>query len=176
MTIFEVLDREARARGLAFLVIGGHAVNAYGYSRETADVDLLVRKDERAAWTVCLESLGYRLFHDGGTFLQFSSSEVAAWPLDMMLVNGDTFSRMWAEAVDQPAPPSTIRVPCVEHLIALKLHTLKQRKIHRYLKDFQDVVGLIECCRLDPRSEKIKTIFEKYGNAELYGQVLRALS
>jgi hypothetical protein len=83
---------------------------------------------------------------------------------------------MLAEAIKLDAPPFKIRVPCVEHLIALKLHSLKQGRIHRFLKDFQDVVGLIECNRLDPRSEKVKTLFEKYGNAELYGQVLRAVS
>ena len=41
--ILEVLDR----RGVAYLLIGGFAVNAHGYPRLTRDVDILVRPDER---------------------------------------------------------------------------------------------------------------------------------
>ena len=47
MNIFEMLARESKARGLPFLIIGGHAVNAYGYSRFTKDLDILVQATDR---------------------------------------------------------------------------------------------------------------------------------
>jgi hypothetical protein len=56
VALFEQLHTETRARGLDFLVIGGLAVNFYGYSRDTADLDLLIRRESRAEWGQLLSS------------------------------------------------------------------------------------------------------------------------
>ena len=66
------------------------------------------------------------------------------------------------------------KVPKLQHLIALKVHALKHSHIGRFLKDFQDVVGLIQVNRLDVASAEVKEIFERYGNTDLYEKVVRA--
>jgi hypothetical protein len=45
------------------------------------------------------------------------------------------------------------RVPSLDHLIALKLHVLKQRLSHRGYKDFMDVLSLVQANQLDVRSD-----------------------
>ncbi len=40
--IFDVVGRVLPAVGVEFLLIGGHAVNHYGYSRATIDVDFMI--------------------------------------------------------------------------------------------------------------------------------------
>ena len=47
---FERLAREAADASLTFMVVGGHAVNAYGYQRTTLDVDLLISESALGAW------------------------------------------------------------------------------------------------------------------------------
>jgi len=42
VNVFSIIEENARAANLDYLVIGGHAVNAHGYFRTTLDVDLLV--------------------------------------------------------------------------------------------------------------------------------------
>jgi hypothetical protein len=176
MDIFQSLADVSRERVLEFLVIGGHAVNAYGYSRETADLDLLIRKAQRDSWLAWFQSLGYSIFHDGENFLQLVPPPEARWPVDLMLVNDESFAAMLAASRPIEQEPARPRIPSVDHLIALKLHALKHTRIHRFLKDFQDVIGLIESQKIDPDSEKLKQLFEKYGTIELYGKVRRALS
>jgi len=39
VSFFETISTETKKRNLRFLVIGGLAVNSYGYSRETGDLD-----------------------------------------------------------------------------------------------------------------------------------------
>ena len=95
MTFFETIDAETRRRNLQFLVIGGLAVNLYGYSRDTADLDLLICADQREQWLDLFSRLGYVIYKDGGNFIQLSSQEHAAWPVDLMLVQGKTFSPMF---------------------------------------------------------------------------------
>jgi hypothetical protein len=176
VNLFEQIGQGARARGLEFLVIGAHALNHFGYSRETADVDLLVIRDQRVAWRDWLLSLGYSVFHDAEVFAQFSPPAQGAWPVDLMFVKAETFGRMRAESVEASIGPAVVRFPSVEHLLALKVHALRHAGLHRFLKDYQDVIGLIVCNRLDPRSEKMRQIFEKHGSLELYEKVVRECS
>jgi hypothetical protein len=58
----EVLKRitvTAMERGLSFLVVGGHALNAWGVSRQTCDLDLMVPGNERKRRKVLLGELDY---------------------------------------------------------------------------------------------------------------------
>ena len=89
MTLFQKLNEGANARGVRFLVIGGHAVIEHGYQRGTEDADILISTSDRAVWWEIVASCNYRLVHDGGTFLQFEPEEGAGtdcWDLDAMLV------------------------------------------------------------------------------------------
>jgi hypothetical protein len=56
---FEQLKTWSDREGLGFLVIGGLAVNFHGFSRDTADLDLLVRLRQRGAWLDLLAGRGY---------------------------------------------------------------------------------------------------------------------
>lgn len=58
-----------------------------------------------------------------------------------------------------------------EHLVALKLHALNQELEHRRLRDFLDVVGIINKNSLDLDSAGMKEVFEKFGTPELYQKV-----
>jgi len=140
------------------------------------DLDMLIKRDDQTRWLSALESAGYRKFHDGGSFVQLSPPAEGWWPVDMMLVAEPTFSGMWEASRELEGQPTKPRIPSVEHLLALKLHALKHTRIHRFLKDFQDVVGVIEAQKLDLSSEKMKRLFEKYGTMELYEKVARALA
>jgi hypothetical protein len=50
VSFFETILTETRKRDLRFLVIGGLAVNSCGYSRETGDLDILIRRDYKEQW------------------------------------------------------------------------------------------------------------------------------
>lgn len=174
MGFFELLKTEAEKRRLEFLVIGGFAVNFYGYSRDTADVDILVLRDASPAWIALFAGLGYTVLRDAGTFIQFAPPRQGDWPVDLMLVRQESFVPMLSESHEAEMYGVQVRIPRLEHLIALKLHALKHTRVHRFLKDFQDVEGLVRVNHLDLQSEKIRQLFLKYGTLDLYEKVVRA--
>lgn len=174
MGFFEQISAEARSRELQFLIIGGLAVNFYGYSRETADVDLLVQRDQHAVWRELFRQLGYTLEQDAETFVQLAPPRSGEWPVDLMLVREPTFAPMLADSRQVEMYGTLVRIPSLPHLLALKLHALKHTRPHRFLKDFQDVEGLVRINQLELKSEKIREIFLKYGNLDLYEKILRA--
>jgi predicted nucleotidyltransferase len=176
MEIFETLNQKSREAGLQFLVMGGHAINAHGYERQTADVDILVRSKDREAWKTLLSSLGYRVFHEQDTFMQFSAPEAGAWPVDLMFVNEQTFSKMLAESIEVTMKGTGVKIPSVEHLIALKLHALKYTNPRRELKDLLDVVSLLEANKIDPNGGKFKELCERYGTQKIQNKIIAASS
>ncbi len=175
MTVLEQIEQAAAGRGLEFLVIGGLAVIEHGYPRLTFDVDLLVRREARATWRELLTARGYAVVEEKDNFEQYAKAETSAWPVDLMFVNASTFDGLWAAAQSVRIQGAAVRMVCLEHLIALKLHVLKQGELHRFLKDFQDVVELVRINKLDLRSPQVHGLFLRYGSAELYGKIRRSV-
>jgi hypothetical protein len=174
MPLFEQLSQAAAKRGLKFLVIGGHAVIAHGYARTTFDVDLFVEKVRQTEWKELMEALGYGPTAQHETFMQFAAPSPQAWPVDLMLVSPETFAGVWKDAMETPLETVAVRIPCLRHLLALKLHVLKQGLGHRVVKDLNDVVQLIELNRVEVRTEEFRQLCLRYGNVEWYERLVVA--
>lgn len=176
MDVLKTLNRLSAETGLKFLVIGGLAINAHGYERVTSDIDLLVRKEDREAWGNLMSSIGYRVHHEQEAFTQFTASEGATWPVDLMFVNQQTFTKMFPEAVEVEMKGMEFRVPALEHLIALKLHALKNTHSKRQLKDLLDVVWLVDINHIDVNGEKFAELCNRYGNEQIRQQIIATSS
>ena len=174
MSTLEHLIGQAIARGLSFVVIGGHAVAAHGYARQTLDLDLLVRDEDRRTWVELLVALGYRVFHEDHAFVQLAPPTAAHWPVDLLLVAEPTFAGVTAEVREVDLGAWRVRIPSLEHLLALKLHALKHARPPRDLKDLTDVVQLADANGLDPRGEPFRTLCLKYATPEIHDRIVRA--
>ena len=173
MGLFQQLEVESGNRGLRFLVIGGLAVAVHGFSRQTADLDLLIEHDRRADWLALLAQFGYTVQAERLAFTQLSSAEAGAWPVDLMVVREPSFSEMFAAARDAEMYGVRVKVPALEHLLALKLHAMKHGHIGRYAKDLIDVEELVRVNRLDLKAENLRQLFLKYGSLQIYEQICR---
>jgi len=85
-----------------------------------------------------------------------------------------TFEKIFAVAAEEEMYGTRLKIPILDHLLALKLHALKHGHIGRHMKDHLDLEGLIRVNHLDIKSEKMRTLFLKYGNLNIYEQVSRA--
>ena len=117
---------------------------------------------------------GYTLLQESSNFFQCTASDRASWPLDFMLVSPETFARFKADAVSVVVQGVQVDVPSVQHLIALKLHAMKQGQRSRMFRDMDDVINLTRVAKIDLRSDAFKELCHNYGNAELYDYLLRA--
>ena len=176
MGLFQTIESEARKRDLPFLVIGGLAVNFHGYSRDTADLDLLIQHDARERWLSLFGEPGYSVYRDGDAFIQLSPPTEGAWPVDLMMVREPTFRPIFDHGKEVEMYGARLLIPTLEHLFALKLHTLKHTHAGRFLKDFLDVENLVKVNKVDLRSNGLRQMFLKYGNMELYERLSRACS
>ena len=174
MGLLESLNQFKEAQKIEFMVIGGHAVNVYGYSRTTLDLDILIPKPALEIWKAQVLSLGYTVHHEASNFLQCNPPNEGSWPLDFMLVTEETFAKLLKDAIGVNIQNVPVKVPSILHLIALKLHVLKQGLTHRMFRDMDDVLNLIRINRIDVRSDSFREICHRYGTIDLYEYILRA--
>jgi len=174
MGIIEILSQARLGIERDFLVIGGYAVNAHGYSRQTLDLDVLIKKEQSGFWKNLLLENGYTVYCERESFMQLAPVTQEQMPVDFMLVNEQTFSKMYVEAVDGMLGGVAVKHPSLRHLIALKLHVLKQEMPHRELKDLYDVIQLMNINKVDPRTDDFKQLCERYGNLKIYETIVRA--
>jgi hypothetical protein len=170
MDAAEVIEKCAQGSDLEFLVIGGLAVIAYGYSRDTVDLDYLVRRSKRAEWTAKLATYGYTVFHEHDNFAQFTSPN--SIDVDLMFVNDQTFDKLWAESSLKSVGAARVRFPALDHLVALKLHVIKQNIPHRVIRDLDDVMNLVKLNQVDLRSDKWRELFDRHGTRQIYEKLL----
>ncbi len=174
MSALKAIASRAADKNLPFLLAGGHAVIVHGYPRNTFDIDLIVCRNDQAAWKELTAALGYNFYRGGPTFLQFNPPNPEMLPLDLMFVNEQTFSKLMDEAVPGPADSTEVKVVSLYHLLALKCHAIKHGHRARLVKDADDVIRLTQANRLDVNDPKIRELFLKHGTTELYEKTQRA--
>ena len=173
MNIEGFIELANKPQALRFLVIGGYAVGVHGHPRATYDVDFLAPAEDRNVWAERLGNAGLKKIAETNTFAQFSQE--AGEGFDVMFVHSETFEKMWTASQPISFGQSNARVPALDHLLALKLHALKQNLRHRTSKDADDVEVLIRRNKLDILNPKYEDLFLKYGNREIYETFLRIL-
>jgi hypothetical protein len=168
MQILTSIYSAATSAQKRFLLIGGHALNAHGIMRATGDIDLMVEARDSAFWTGLLEKLGYEIFHQSSAFMQSKSKDLAAWPIDLMLVDTETLDKASNDSMTTDVFGPSLPVASVASLIAMKLHALKFVDAVRALKDQSDLFALLELSGMTVHSEAFRQLSERYGTLEIY--------
>jgi hypothetical protein len=176
MEILRTIQAYGESRGLRFIVIGGHAINCYGLSRQTGDIDLLVERDFATEWSALLIKLDYVVSQNDRRFARFRSPHLTAWPIDLMFVDTNTFTQMYGEANEFEIGVSKVKVASARHLITLKVHALKTYQEHRYLKDYADLLGLLRRRESSLATDELRTICLKYASESLFQKLSNDLA
>ncbi len=159
------------AAGIDYAVIGGHAVAAWVATvdetavRNTADVDLLVRREDFDRVVVALESVGFISRHAAGdSFFLDGPDGKFRDAVHMIFANEKVRPEYEAAAPDPSAATSFARFRAVdlEALVIMKLTSFR-RKDQVHLDDFLSL-GIIDESWLSrlppPLAERLKQLID----------------
>lgn len=156
------------------VVIGGHAINAHGLDRHTGDLDLIVPNDQRQSWVTLMTELRYNAGQNTESFARFRPESIAAWPIDLMFVDRATFEKIKGSSSLFEFGAIEAPVASIPHLIALKLHALKQGQEHREAKDISDILFLAR--RLPMTTEELRQLCSSHGTEAIFRKLQKVLS
>ncbi len=175
VSVFHLISDLTQKEVVPCVLIGGFAVNYHKVTRQTADVDILITKEDFDKIKKSLEKAGYKrnLAHDN--FVQYTSNKLSLMDVDFMFVDEETLSEILKKGKQLKIAGQKFIVPSLEHLIALKLHSIKHNPKIRFSRDFPDIVSLARINGVNIKDKEFKALFLKYGTDEIYQQTLEAL-
>ncbi len=94
-SVFHFISDLTRKEGVPCVLIGGFAVNHYNVTRQTADVDFLITREDFDRIRAFLEKAGYQQILAQDTFAQFKSGRLSLLDVDLMFVDRETLGKIF---------------------------------------------------------------------------------
>jgi predicted nucleotidyltransferase len=160
--------------GIKGLLIGGFAVNFYKVSRQTADVDFIVDEDDIKKISAFLEEKGFAKTREEKAFICFRANKTYLMDADFMIADRQTIDGLVKSGKQVSIGGEKFLVPSLNHLIALKLHSVKHNPKWRETRDLPDIIELVRMNGIDPKSNEFKRLCLKYGTEELYRKIVKS--
>lgn len=176
ISVFKLISEAVRKTGVSCVLIGGFAVNFYKVSRQTADVDFLITKEDFGKISAMLKEVGYKNISDQENFNQLQNSDAALMDVDFMFVDEDTLAQIKKEGQPSKIAGQEFLVPSLNHLIALKLHAIRYNPKIRLLKDLPDIINLVRINKINVADVKFRELCLKYGTEDVYQKIREAVS
>jgi len=174
-TIFHLISDIFTQRNVTCVLIGGFAVNYYKVTRQTVDIDFLITKDDFERILSLLEEKGFKRDYTQEVFARLTGEKPYLMDIDFMFVDKETLDKIIQEGKQVCIAGRNFIVPCLNHLIALKLHAIKYNPNVREYKDLADILELIKINKLQVKNALFKNLCLKYGTEELYNKILERI-
>ena len=155
--------------GVPCLLVGGLAVNHYGYTRNTLDIDwMIVGAHRDIVWDV-MKKAGFTnvAIHESVMFCQRPGS---AWRIDFLFVDDATMDQLLSRSERTVVQGKTVSVPSLKDLIAMKLFSLAQNPARRMGKDLPDIAHLTVLNGLDLEKD-IHPLAVRYASEAIFDMV-----
>ncbi|MEM6910701.1 MAG: hypothetical protein AAF555_03885 [Verrucomicrobiota bacterium] len=166
------IEAAAKACGLPYLLVGGHAVNARGFSRVTKDIDIAICRKDWFGWKHALEQAGWSCQARNINFGVFSMVSEPTVKMDLMLLEKETFGKLSSKADEIDYDGFHARVPDSLDLAAMKIHALEQHRLQTGMaqgrkNDVPDIRYLLGSVGISMDSPKFQAIINRYGSPEV---------
>ncbi len=170
--IFHLISKISEKKGITCVLIGGFAVNYYKVTRQTADVDFLITKEDFEKILDLLEKAGYKKDYTHEVFIKLKSDKAYIMDIDFMFVDKETLVKIIKDGKKVSIAGEEFIVPSLNNLIALKLHSIKYNPKLRLTKDLPDIINLIRINNIDYKTKKFRELCLKYGTEDVYRKIL----
>lgn len=166
-TVAAFLDGQQRRYAIA----GALALHAYGLTRATQDLDIVVEREAQPALLGFMEGLGYETLYVSDGYSNHAHADAALGRVDFIYVDEATARVLFAgctrtAAIGRQSAP----VPRAEHLAAMKVHAMKNDPL-RMLRDLADVQYLLGVPGVD--RDEVRGYFARAGLLERYREIER---
>jgi len=155
------------------LLIGGFAVNYYGYTRNTLDVDFMIAIKDIDVLCQAMREKGFSNI-DRQHVAVFFNQPGSAFRVDFLQVDNASMEELLSRAVDADFHGLKLKISALQDLLAMKLFALKSNWAKRVHKDLPDVANLIVRHNVDTTHD-LKTLCEHFADETIYLHVLEEI-
>ena len=170
--IFQMVS-DLEASGIETLLVGGMAVNHYGYTRNTLDIDLMIASDKKEAVRRIMAQAGFTnvAAHENVTFFNRPGSPLR---VDFLHVDGQTLAQLLVKASSVVLHGKSLLVPSLRDLLAMKFFALAQAPERRMEKDLPDIAYLSILNSLDLERD-LHPLAQRYATEDIFQTVCKKI-
>lgn len=168
--VFNVVCQRLPELGVAVLLVGGHAVNYYGFVRATQDIDFMVTDVDEPLLGQVMREAGFTnvAVYENVIFFSRPGSTLR---VDFLKVDAETMEKLMARAVSvEYFGGHRVKVPALRDLLAMKLFALKVGTRGRKERDLLDIAHLVLENDLDVERD-LKPLCEEFATKAIYSEI-----
>lgn len=165
-SIYQLIDRKFPEQNIRVLLVGGHAVNAYGFTRATVDVDFIIQEHQEHLVKHLMKESGYQNQSSHGNVL-FCNRPDSSFRVDFLKTDSHTMDQLWADKLPvHSTEVSGCFMVSLEHLVAMKLSALRDHFSSRAEKDLPDIAYLAKLHHWS-FEKNIKPLMDRFGSKHI---------
>ncbi len=167
--VFKTVSEKFPDAGVACLLIGGFAVNHYGYTRNTLDVDFMIASDDMGLAREIMIAAGFTNVSAMDNVVLFYMPD-SNLRVDFLQVTRATVQKLVSNANNISFRGYNLKIPALKDLLAMKLFALTQSQLRRVDKDLPDIAYLTVINGLDLEKE-ILPLCRQFATDDIYRQI-----
>ncbi len=169
-SVVDVINQE----DIDALLIGGFAVNYYGYTRNTLDVDFMFAAENADSLCWAMRDVGFTNI-DRQDLVIFFTQPNSAFRVDFLQADTDTIKQLLARSVDVDFHGIQLKLPALNDLLAMKLFALKSNMDKRIHKDLPDIANLVILHGIDIEAD-LRKLCEQFADMNVFRDVKDEIS
>jgi len=163
--ILDIASRQLPAAGVDCLLIGGFAVNHYGYTRNTLDIDFMIVAERMDAIRSIMKAAGFTNVEIREDVAFFSAPNEGP-RADFLCVDDSTMRKLMAHAASVSIRAYRLQLPSLKDLIAMKIFAFAKNTARRMGKDLPDIAYLTVVNDLDFERD-VRPLCDRFGTPEV---------
>lgn len=169
--VIELLIDFFATHQMVHALIGGFALQAYGYSRATQDVDFILKQEDQPKIIEFLESLGFETLYRSKGYSNHRHALSGLGQVDFVYIKGETATTIFSGA-KRLSILKNVELPVVSpmHLAALKIFAIKNDPSRR-LREMADIEYLMSLPEV--KTEAVRSYFEKQGLLKDFDDIMQ---
>ena len=170
---FRFLVESFNKENINFAIIGGFAMQAYGATRATSDIDMLVVIDDKEKVKKILLEKGYGLKHESNDVMNFFGKDLKQGRLDFLIAHRKYAREMLQRAESKKVlnDKYELKTVIVEDQIGLKVQSSTNDK-ERYHQDLADIETLIRSNKRRLNINLVRDYFKLFKREEELDKIL----
>ena len=169
-SVVDVINQE----DIDALLIGGFAVNYYGYTRNTLDVDFMFAAEDADKLCRGMRKAGFSNI-DRQDLVIFFSQPKSAFRVDFLQVDCATMQQLQSRAIMADFHGLPVSLPALKDLLAMKLFALKSNSDKRIHKDLPDIANLVVLHQVDVEKD-LQALCEQFADMNVFQDVKDEIS
>jgi predicted nucleotidyltransferase len=164
--VLAVVSRKLPAAGVDCILIGGFAVNYYGYTRNTLDLDFMIVAGQFETVRRLMKETGFTNITCNKN-VAFFNAPGSSLRVDFLFVDENTMRTLLANVRNTEVYGFQIKVPALIDLIAMKIFSFSRDIERRLGKDLPDIAYLTVINNLELETD-IRPLCNRFGSRKVY--------